>query len=389
MSRARKICVVTGSRAEYGLLYWLMREIESDPDLELQVLVTGMHLSPTFGYTVSEIEADGMPIAARVDIQLDSDTPVGIATSVGIGVPLFAKALTELAPDIVVVLGDRFEVLAVAQASMLCRIPIAHIHGGELTEGLIDEAIRHAVTKMSHLHFTATARYRDRVIQLGENPDSVFHVGAMGLDAIHRREIMDRKQVFQSVGVPEKIETLFLVTYHPVSLDPVGSMRGIENLTAALEHFPFAGVIFTGTNADHGGRDITDTINTFVKKNPNLRRSEQSLGQRLYLNTLAHADVVIGNSSSGIIEAPVMRTPTVNIGDRQAGRMRPASVIDCSNEVGEIVSAITSAQSEQHRRVTDIGTDMYGVDSPAPKVVAVLRDSSLDGILFKQFWDLP
>ncbi len=366
-----------------------MREIDSDPDLELQVLVTGMHLSPAFGYTVSEIEADGMPIVARVDIQLDSDTPVGIATSVGIGVPLFAKALTELAPDIVVVLGDRFEVLAVAQASMLCRIPIAHIHGGELTEGLIDEAIRHAVTKMSHLHFTATARYRDRVIQLGENPDSVFHVGAMGLDAIHRREIMDRKQAFQSIGVPEEIETLFLVTYHPVSLDPVGSMRGIENLTAALEHFPLAGVIFTGTNADHGGRDITDTINTFVKKNPNLRRSEQSLGQRLYLNTLAHADVVIGNSSSGIIEAPVMRTPTVNIGDRQAGRMRPASVIDCSNEVGEIVSAITSAQSEQHRRVTDIGTDMYGVDSPAPKVVAVLRDSSLDGILFKQFWDLP
>ncbi len=389
MSRPRKICVVTGSRAEYGLLYWLMREIEDDPELELQVVVTGMHLSRAFGYTVSEIEADGIPIAARVDIQLDADTPFGIATSVGIGVPLFAKALIELAPDIVVILGDRFEVLAVAQASMLCRIPIAHIHGGELTEGLIDEAIRHAVTKMSHLHFTATTQYRDRVIQLGEDPANVFQVGAMGLDAIDRNEIMAHEQVCQSIGIPDVIKPLFLVTYHPVSLDPVKSMLGIENLTAALEHFPLAGVIFTGTNADHGGHYITETINTFVKKNPNLRRSESSLGQRLYLNTLAHADLVIGNSSSGIIEAPIMRTPTVNIGDRQAGRMRPPSVIDCSDDMADIIAAIASSQSDEHRRLTEIGTDMYGVGSPASKVVTVLRDVPLDGILFKRFWDLP
>lgn len=384
---ARRICVVTGTRAEYGLLYWLMREIRADDALELQVVATGMHLSPEFGLTASVIEADGFRIDERVEMLLSSDSPVGISTSIGLGVIGMAGAFDRLRPDIVVVLGDRFEVLAAAQAAMVARIPLAHIHGGERTRGAIDEPIRHAVTKMAHLHFVAAEPFRRRVIQLGENPKRVFTVGAPGLDHLVRTPLLDRAELEAELGIALGRPTL-LVTYHPATLDTGGPASAMTELLRALDELPEATLIFTCGNADTDGRVINTMIDDYVARHPTRAHAFFSLGQKRYLSTLRQVDAVIGNSSSGIIEAPAAGIPTVNIGDRQEGRPRGASVIDCPADHQAIVRAIRTALSDEFRDIARSAERPYGGGDVARTIRDLLRQADLDGIIKKEFFDM-
>ena len=384
----RKICVVTGTRAEYGLLYWLLREIEADEALDLQLAVTGMHLAPEFGMTVEAIEADGFSVDERVEMLLSSDTPVGIAKSIGLGVIGFADAFARLRPDLVVVLGDRFEILAAAQAALVARIPIAHLHGGETTEGAFDEAIRHSITKMAHLHFVAAEPYRRRVIQLGEDPERVFNVGSPGLDHVRRTPRLDRNEVEELLGFGLDAP-LFVVTYHPATLSGRPATESLDELFCALLRFPEARFVFTKSNADTGGRAINRAIDAFVRAHPDHARAFAAMGLPRYLSTLALADVVVGNSSSGLTEAPAVGVPTVNVGDRQKGRLRAASVIDCGESETEIAEAIETALSPAFRERIEGQELPYGVGEASPAVCHALRDVELGGALLqKHFYDL-
>lgn len=382
----RTVCVVTGSRAEYGLLLPLLKGIATDARLTLQLAVTGMHLSPEFGLTVRQIEADGFIPDARVDMLLTSDTPTGVAKSLGLGIIGFADAFGRLRPDLLVILGDRFEILAAAQAAMILRIPIAHIHGGELTEGLIDEAIRHSLTKMSHLHFTAAEPYRQRVIQMGEAPERVWTVGAPGLDAIRLTPRLSRAELTESLGF-DLTSPYFLVTYHPVTLDGAGG--GIAPLLAALTEFPGHRILFTGVNADPDNAPIREAIAGFAAARPGQVHTVISLGQKRYLGALAHADAVIGNSSSGILEAPSFRIPTVNIGDRQRGRLRAASVIDADEDATAISTAVRRALSADFRAgLTDMQSP-FGDGHASERMLEIIATHPLERLLMKRFRDIP
>jgi UDP-N-acetylglucosamine 2-epimerase (non-hydrolysing)/GDP/UDP-N,N'-diacetylbacillosamine 2-epimerase (hydrolysing) len=381
----RKVCVVTGTRAEYGLLYWLIRDLESAQDFDLQLMATGMHLSPEFGLTYKVIESDGFAIDARVESLLSSDTPVGIAKSTGLGLIGFADAFGRLAPDIVVVLGDRYEILAAAFAAYIARIPIAHIGGGEVTEGAVDEAIRHMITKMSSLHIVANETYRRRVIQLGEDPESV-HVGKNAtLEYLDRASSLSREELEASLGF--KLGRVnFLVTYHPATLGEDAS-AGCTELLAALDLFQEAKIVFTYPNSDTDGRVIIGMIEKFVERNIDRAAAFVSLGGARYLGCLAHFDVVIGNSSSGLIEAPTFRIPTVNIGERQRGRLRAASVIDCRPERSDIANAVSRALSPEFAEVTRSAVNPY-CDARAPKsAIDILRGADLKGGM-KKFFDI-
>jgi UDP-N-acetyl-D-glucosamine 2-epimerase, UDP-hydrolysing len=382
----RKICVVTGSRAEYGLLYWLLKEIQEDADLVLQLVVTGMHLSPEFGLTYQQIEKDGFQIDAKVEMLLSSDTPAGITKSMGVGLIGFADVFERLRPDIVVVLGDRYEIMVAAQAAMVARIPIAHLHGGESTEGLIDEAIRHSITKMAHLHFTATEKYRQRVIGLGEHPSRVFNVGAVGLDNIHRLQLMNREQFEQSISF-ELGERNFLVTYHPLTLTSTSSVEYMQQLLVALDQFPDAHIIFTKPNSDPNGRNMALMIDEYVAANRERAVAFISLGQVRYLSALQHVDVVVGNSSSGIIEAPMFKKPTVNIGPRQQGRVKGSSIIDCGESSEEIVKAIKKALSPAFQKTLMNCESLYGQGNSSPVIKDILKNTALEGILIKTFYE--
>lgn len=384
---SRRICIVTGTRAEYGLLRWLMEEVRGDPELELRILATGMHLSPEFGLTYREIEEDGFEISERVEMLLSSDSPVGIAKSIGIGTIGFADAFQRLEPDIVVVLGDRFEVLAAAQAAMVARIPLAHLYGGETTEGVIDEPIRHAVTKMSHFHFVTTDAYRRRIIQLGEDPGRVFNYGAPGLDALERIELMTPEELEEELGF-ELGSPTFVVTYHPVTLDRADPAERFEEVLEALDQFPEARVVFTKTNADTHGRSINRMIERYSEQHPDRCAVFVSLGQRRYLSLLREADVVIGNSSSGLLEAPLLETPTVNIGPRQQGRVRAASVLDCAEDREEIVDAVRETQSQKFRAKASRADFPYGESGASRRIKEKLKQVALDDVLMKSFYDL-
>jgi UDP-N-acetylglucosamine 2-epimerase (non-hydrolysing)/GDP/UDP-N,N'-diacetylbacillosamine 2-epimerase (hydrolysing) len=388
MTTKRKICIVTGTRAEYGLLYWLMKEIGADPDLQLQLIATGMHFSPEFGLTYQQIEADGFTIDAKVEMLLSSDSPVGIAKSMGLGVIGFADALDRLKPGILVVLGDRFEILAATQAAMVARIPIAHIHGGEATEGLIDEAIRHAVTKMSHLHFTAAEPYRKRVIQLGEAPGRVFNTGAVGLDNLIQLNLLNRAELEKALDFKLNSAPVILCTYHPVTLSESDAGYVLGELFKALDRLPSAKVVFTKGNADMGGRVINQMIDDYALKNPKRVAAFVSLGQVRYLSLLREADVVLGNSSSGIVEAPTARIPTVNIGDRQRGRLKAPSIIDCDESVDSILIAIEKALSPEFQKIAAKGETYFGKDGASRRIKQILKEISLEGILLKHFHDL-
>lgn len=389
MSR-RKICVVTGTRAEYGLLYWLMKEISNDSELQLQIIATGMHLSPEFGLTYKIIEQDGFKIDEKVEMLLSSDTPVGIAKSIGLGVIGFADALERLKPDIVVLLGDRYEVLAAAQAALVARIPVAHIHGGELTEGLIDEAIRHSVTKMAQLHFVAAEPYRRRVIQLGELPDKVFNFGAPGLDYIVNTKLLSKIDLETQLNFRFD-EINFLVTYHPVTLRK-DTKTAIQELLLALDQFPEAKIIFTKANSDTNGRIINEAIQRYIDLNPKRAALYASLGQLRYLSCLQYVDAVIGNSSSGIIEVPMFKKPTVNIGDRQKGRLRGSTVIDCKENQKSISTSIKKAISQEFKILASNSNNIYGNENghASKKIKAKLKSVILskEDIILKPFFDV-
>jgi len=379
----KKICVVTGTRAEYGLLYRVMREIEQSERLELQLAVTGMHLSPEFGLTYREIERDGFSIDAKVEMLLSSDTPLGTAKSMSLGVSGFADAFARLAPDAVLVLGDRYEIFAAAQAAYVMGLPVAHIAGGETTEGAVDEGFRHSVTKMSLLHFVSAEPYRTRVIQLGEDPARVFNVGSTGLDYLTRMELPGRDELQRELdfafGSP-----LFLVTYHPATLgEPAESFA---QLLRALDRFPEASVIFTYPNSDASGRAIIAMIEEHTASRGNCR-AFVSLGQRRYLSALKHADLALGNSSSGLTEAPSFRTPTVNVGVRQQGRLRASSVIDVSPDAGAIEAAIARALSPEFRRIAANTQNPYGAGDASAAIVRELEKADFS-VIRKKFYDI-
>lgn len=383
----RKICVVTGTRAEYGLLYWLMKEISADDELELQIVATGQHLSPEFGLTYKNIEKDGFSIDAKVEMLLSSDTPVGIAKAVGLGTIGFADALNRLKPDIMVLLGDRFEALSAAQAAMMLRIPIAHMHGGEKTEGAIDEAIRHSITKMSQLHFVSEPEYRQRVIQLGENPARVFEVGAMGIDNIVRLPLLSleelERQIDFSLG-----EKFFLCTYHPVTLTNDAVEPLIKAFLGAFDEFSDYKLLLTEANSDAGGRHVNQMLREFAQANSHRAYLTKSLGQLRYLSAMRYASAVVGNSSSGILEAPVMQTPTVNIGDRQKGRKRRFSVVDCNEDTVSIVSALNKATDKAFvTRCKEVAVP-HADGKIAMNIKKVLKEKNLAGICQKAFYDL-
>lgn len=382
----RKIAVVTGSRAEYGLLYWLMKAIETDPRMELQVVVSGMHLSPAFGETWKQIVADGFVIDAAVEMLMSSDTPVGITKSMGVGLLGFADAFARLRPDLLVLLGDRYEALAAAQAAMIARIPIAHLHGGEATEGVIDEAIRHSITKMSHLHFVAAEEYRQRVIQLGEQPDRVWNVGAPGLDNIERLPALGRAELEALLGIPLQTP-LFLVTYHPVTLsdnDTVAAMRAILDALAEWG----GSIVITGSNADTGNAGLRIAAARFVAEHSGRALFVESLGATRYLSLMRLATAVVGNSSSGLLEAPAVGVPTVDIGERQAGRLRAPSVVHCAEDAGEIRAAIARALSPEHQIIASAKQTPYGCGGVAVRVARLLAMTPIDGILQKRFHDI-
>jgi UDP-hydrolysing UDP-N-acetyl-D-glucosamine 2-epimerase len=387
MVTKRKIAVVTGTRAEYGLLYWILQKTHGDPDLILQLVVTGMHLSPEFGLTVKEIEADGFPISERVEMLLSSDTEVGLSTSMGLGIMGFASAFSRLRPDILVLLGDRFEILAAATAAVVARIPIAHIHGGESSEGAIDEAFRHAVTKMSHIHFPAVDLYARRIRQMGEDPEKIFTLGAPGLDHIYLTHLPEREDLQSELGI-DLTKGVALITYHAVTLEFSTARQHMANLLAAIGGRDLT-LVFTYANADTGGRVINQMIEEFVKNEPHAY-AFPSLGQRRYLGLLRMADVMVGNSSSGIIEAPSFKLPVVNIGDRQRGRVRAANVIDCGVQRQEISMALDQALSREFRESLKDLVNPYRRGRTSSQIVSVLKEIELgEALIKKRFQDLP
>jgi UDP-N-acetylglucosamine 2-epimerase (non-hydrolysing) len=383
----RTICVITGTRAEFGLLRHLMDELAADDRATLQVLVTGSHLVPSLGETWREIEAAGFAIDARVDLQLRDDSPLGVARSVARWVEGFAREFDRLVPDLVVLLGDRYEILAAAQAAMMLGLPIAHLHGGESTEGAIDDAIRHAVTKMSHLHFVAAEPYRRRVIQLGEDPARVFTVGAFALDAIAELEPVSIEQLSEFAGLDLAGRPFVLFTYHPVTLELGGIATATRALLDALDRVPDVSVLATKANADPGGRQVNALVERWIVDRRDRAALVASLGHRRYLSAARAARAVVGNSSSGIIEAPALGVPTVNVGSRQRGRLRAPSVRDVPEDTEAIVAALREVV-DGHERV-DPTENPYGTPGAAGRTAHVLLEHTLESLVRKRFHDAP
>jgi UDP-hydrolysing UDP-N-acetyl-D-glucosamine 2-epimerase len=381
----KKIAVFTGTRAEYGLLYWLLKDLQVDAELELQLLVSGTHLSPEFGNTYTQIEKDGFNINEKIEILLSSDTAVGVAKSMGLGVLGFTDALNRLKPDALVILGDRFEALAAAQTAMILRIPVVHLHGGEITEGAYDDAIRHAITKLSYLHCTSTDEYRNRVIQLGETPARVKNVGAIGLDHLIRSHFMTIAELSTSLSF-SLTKPFFLVTYHPVTLgceEPESTFQAILNSLDELNEYQ---VILTYPNADDGGRRIIPLLENYAKNRADKVLAIPSLGQKRYLSAVKHCAAVIGNSSSGIIEAPSFDVATINIGLRQKGRLSAKSVIHCNPYKNDIVTAIKVGINKKYKINDEVIINPYGQGDASGQIVALLKE--LKSSSFKSFYDL-
>ena len=382
----RKICIITGTRAEYGLFYWLMKEIDNNNNLELQVIATGMHLSAEFGNTYQQIEKDGFTINKKVDMLLSSDTEVAISKSMGLGIIGFSDAFDDLKPDLLVVLGDRFEIFSAVSAAMIAKIPVAHIHGGESTEGAFDESIRHSITKMSHLHFAATDEYRNRIIQLGEHPSKVFNVGGLGIDNINKLKLLSKKDFENSTGF-KFVEKNILVTFHPVTLEKFTSKIQFQALLSSIDKLENIGIIFTKTNSDTGGRIINNMIDAYVSKHNNAI-AFTSMGQLHYLSALQFVDAVVGNSSSGLLEAPSFKIGTINIGDRQKGRIKAESVINCFPDEESIDSAIKQIYLKSFQSVLNCVENPYGHGGASKNIFNIIKNINLDGILKKHFYDL-
>ena len=381
-----KVCVVTGTRAEYGLLYWVLKGIKNSKVLELQLLVTGMHLSPEFGMTVDVIEKDGFKIDKKVEMLLSSDTPVGVAKSTGLATISIADALNDLSPDLLLLLGDRFELLAASTAALIARIPIAHLHGGETTEGAFDEAIRHSITKMSHLHFVAAEAYRRRVIQLGEQPESVFNVGGLGIDNIINLELLNRQELEKELNF-KFLNRNLLITFHPVTLEEGTSKCQMNEILSALSEFSNFGLIFTMPNSDTDGRILFELIEGFCASHQNAVHFT-SLGQIRYLSCLKQIDAVVGNSSSGLLEVPSFGIPTVNIGERQKGRLKAGSVIDCEPSQESISEALRTAFSEEFQIALSSVANPYDQGGASTKIIKIIEGINLNGLIKKKFYDL-
>lgn len=380
-----KITVFTATRAEYGLLYWLMKDINEDNMLTLQLLVSGSHLSPEFGLTYTQILDDGFHIDEKVEMLVSSNSPVGTAKSMSLGISGYADALERLSPDLIVILGDRYEALAVAQTSLIMGIPILHLHGGEVSEGANDDAFRHAITKLSNLHATSTDSYRRRVIQLGEPPDRVVNVGAMGLDYIQRGNFLNRNELSKSLKF-DLSKPFFVVTYHPVTLGDENPVSTCQAIIEALELFDSHQVIFTYPNADDGGRDIIPLIESYALNNSSKVLAFPSLGQVRYLSAIKYADAVIGNSSSGIIEAPSFDVPTVNIGIRQQGRLAAKSVLSCSATFDGIFEAIKLAVSRNYKEENEKILNPYYQGNASLNVIEMIK--SFDFSRTKVFYNM-
>ncbi|MBI6953009.1 MULTISPECIES: UDP-N-acetylglucosamine 2-epimerase [unclassified Pseudomonas] len=381
-----KVAIFTGTRAEYGLLHSLMSDVKASARLQLQVVVGGMHLSPEFGDTWKDIERDGFPIDAKVEMLLSSDSDVGVVKSIGVGILGFADALDRLRPDVLVVLGDRFEALAIVQSALIMKIPVAHLHGGEVTEGAYDDAIRHAISKLSYLHFVSAEPYRQRVIQLGESPDRVFNVGAIGIDHLKRTPLMGRDELSESLQF-DLSPPFFLVTYHPVTLAEESPELSFKALLEALDRFPEHKVIITYPNADNGGRAIIPMLEAYAHQSAGRVLAIPSLGFKRYLSVVALADAVVGNSSSGIIEVPSFHVPTVNIGVRQKGRLAAKSVFDCKPEVEAIVGALRHVLTADFELLCQSVVNPYGCGDASKQIVSAL-ECFQPATIVKPFYDL-
>lgn len=380
----RKICVATGTRAEYGLLYWLMTEIQAEKNLELQILVTGSHLSEAHGNTWENIVEDGFEITTKVDLELSQDdSNKAIVKAIGIATIGFADALDKIKPDLIVILGDRYEMLALAQSALVFQIPLAHIHGGESTEGLIDEGIRHSITKMSHIHFPSTEVYKKRIIQLGENPKNIFQMGAPGIDNFLKLKLLNKKEFYTDIGLDPTKQTI-LFTYHPETLFVSEVQKEINEILKALKKLGELQIVFTQANADTSGTIVNKSIQNFVNQNSSRCVFEKSLGQVRYLSALYAVDVVVGNSSSGIIEAPFTGTPTLNVGSRQLGREADQSVFHVPCESDQIELTIKKIMKLEKFKPSDL----YGNGNTSIKIKEVLKSIPLKGIIHKSFYNI-
>ncbi len=382
----KKVCVVTGTRAEYGLLYWLLKEIQNDKEFELQLIVTGMHLSPEFGLTYKEIEKE-FKINKKTEMLLSSDTPVGISKSMGLAQISFAEAYDELKPDILVVLGDRYEIFSAVSAAMIAQVPIAHLHGGETTEGAFDESIRHSITKMSHLHFTATNEYKNRVIQLGEHPSRVFNVGGLGIENIKKLKLLTKEEFEKSIDFKLNKKNI-LVTFHPVTLEKSTAQEQFQELLNAIDELEDTNIIFTKANSDTDGRVINQMIDEYVAKNSHKSIGFTSLGQLRYLSALQYVDAMVGNSSSGLAEAPSFKIATINIGDRQKGRIKVDSVIDCEPVKLSISKAFEKLYTQEFQDILQTTRNPYGEGCASKKIIEEIKKIDLDNILKKSFYNL-
>lgn len=382
----RKICVVTSTRAEYGLLYWLLKEIEADSELKLQLIVTGMHLSPEFGLTYKEIEKE-FKIDKKIEILSSSHTSLDICAEMARVYEKFAPALAELKPDILVLLGDRYEIFGVAGVASIMQIPIAHIHGGETTQGAFDEAFRHSITKMSHIHFAATNEYANRIIQLGEEPSRVFNVGGPGIENIKKLNLLNKDEFEKSIDFRLAKKNI-LITFHPATLENSSAREQFNELLNALDELEETNFIFTKANSDTDGDVINKMIDEYVSENSQKAAAFASLGQLRYLSAIKFVDIVLGNSSSGLLEVPSFKKATINIGDRQKGRARASSVIDVRPDKEEILAAIKRAYSKEFEQTLKDTINPYDGGNPSKKMVKILKEIKLDGILKKKFYDI-
>jgi len=383
----KKICVITGTRAEYGLLYWLMKEIEIDSELKLQLIVTGMHLSPEFGLTYKEIEKE-FKIDKKIEMLLSSDSSIGISKSMGLAQISFAEAYEELKPDIIVVLGDRYEIFSAVSSAMIARIPIAHLSGGELTEGAIDDAIRHSITKMSHLHFVATEEYKKRVIQLGENPKYVYNFGEAGLDNITKLSLLSKKEFEESINFKLKKKNL-LITYHPTTLDNSNKIvKDFNNILDILDSLEETTLIFTKANSDEGGRKINSMIDKYILSHKDKAIVFTSLGQLRYLSALKYVDAIVGNSSSGIVEAPSFKLATINIGDRQKGRVQATNIINCQPNKASLQNAFKKLYTIEFQKNLEFVTNPYGQGNSSKRTKNILKRIDFKDIIRKKFEDI-
>ena len=382
----RKICVVTSTRAEYGLLYWLLKEIKADSELKLQLIVTGMHLSPEFGLTYKEIEKE-FKIDKKIEILSSSHTSLDICAEMARVYEKFAPALAELKPDILVLLGDRYEIFGVAGVASIMQIPIAHIHGGETTQGAFDEAFRHSITKMSHIHFAATNEYANRIIQLGEEPSRVFNIGGTSIENIKKLNLLNKDEFEKSIKFKLAKKNI-LITFHPATLENSGAREQFNELLNALDELEETNFIFTKANSDTDGDVINKMIDEYVSENSQKAVAFASLGQLRYLSAIKFVDIVLGNSSSGLSEVPSFKKATINIGDRQKGRARASSVIDVRPDKEEILAAIKRAYSKEFEQTLKDTINPYDGGNPSKKMVKILKEIKLEGILKKKFYDI-